>query len=58
MANLTSKEPEHDYKGEVRRGSVEVSLKSMQNRTGVKIARKLLVLKGRLERFGDQAANV
>jgi hypothetical protein len=41
---LTRRDPVLDYKGDVLVGSVETTMRSIQNRTGAKIAKKLYEL--------------
>ena len=42
ISKLTKNEPSRDYKGDIIEGSVQQSLKHMQNRTGAKIADRIL----------------
>ena len=46
---LTKRQPRYVLKGEIIDGSVEVSLAQMQNRTGSKIARKIVRIEEALE---------
>lgn len=45
IKQLTKREPYINSEGEVKKGSVQVSLEHMRNSTGVKIATKLLKLR-------------
>jgi hypothetical protein len=51
MKQLTKREPLLNHKGEVWKGSVQVSLEHMRNSTGVKIAEKLLQLHYAIEEY-------
>ena len=48
MTQLTKHKPSRNYRGDVVKGSVEVSLGRMRNSTGVKIAKRLLYIRDRL----------
>jgi len=50
IKKLTVQEPWRNYKGEIKVDAVEMTLGKMQNKTGVKIAQKLLKMKGELRR--------
>ena len=51
MKQLTKHEPYVNYEGDVKKGSVQVSLEHMRNSTGVKIAEKLLQLHYAIEAY-------
>jgi hypothetical protein len=51
MKQLTKRKPYLDSDGQIIKGSVQVSIESMRNSTGVKIARKLLELHYALEDY-------
>ena len=51
VAQLTKYGPIYDYKGRLDRGSVEATLRRITNRTGVKVATKLLQLYHELDAY-------
>ena len=55
--DLSKREPEYDHHGEVRRGSIEETLRHMHKKTAARIAERIVKLKERLEYFLIKQSN-